>query len=426
MGGAPSEARVASGTDFLEYHLDGGSYNGRFCLGCQPSDGGAWVQVRADTADRVAGWPGMIQRRKAYFVTANQVSGVTREDSGLLALCNIVVDLDCHTEGVTAKPEDVWAIIQRDGEELPLPTGVVMTGRGLQLWWHIEAVSVKCRRAYTEALEALEGQIEAILDDYPVFAAGWAVDRATGANLAGWKRYPGSFNHHTGRYGSFLMIHANTYSLDELRPQRETRKAIYIETPLMIQVTGENRLQRLLSWAEGRSWSIVGHRNAFLCICASLLVAADPSTARERLEEINARLTPPMRASEVSSVLNGCMKGQYRWRNSTIADRLGMTEQETADFGGSGAIGPVLTSRSAYQLSQETGRDTRKQNRTRDKARATAKAAKLEELRQAKALGMKKAQVARLMGVSRKWVDKYWDMDKCCKPDETEGKIVPK
>lgn len=401
--------------EFLEYHLDGGTFDGRFCLGCQPSDGGAWLQVRADTADKVANWPSMTQRRKAYYVTANQISGVVRDGSALFALCNLVVDLDCHTDTMTASPDEVWQLLQRDGD-YPEPTGVVWTGRGLQLWWHIEAVSVKCRKVYTEALEGLENAIQAILDDYPHTAAGWTVDRATGATLVGWKRFPGSYNYHTGRYGDFEVLHTDTYTLTDLLEalgplQAPKAKAVYIETPLMVQAAGENRLQRLAAWAEGRQWSIIGHRNTFLCICGSLLVAADPQNARKRLEDINAKLVPPMSAAEVITVFRGCTKARYRWRNSTIAKRLGMTDQEMADFGASGAPGPVLTRASAYKLAQQTGKDTRKQNRTRDEARAKAKADKLAALKEAKAQGMKKAQVARLLGVSRPWVDKYWEMD---------------
>lgn len=401
--------------EYLEYHLDGGTFDGRFCLGCQPSDGGAWLQVRADTADKVANWPSMTQRRKAYYVTANQISGVVRDGSALFALCNLVVDLDCHTDTMTASPDEVWQLLQRDGD-YPEPTGVVWTGRGLQLWWHIEAVSVKCRKVYTEVQNGLENAIQAILDDYPHTAAGWTVDRATGATLVGWKRFPGSYNYRTGRYGDFEVLHTDTYTLTDLLEalgplQAPKAKAVYIETPLMVQAAGENRLQRLAAWAEGRQWSIIGHRNTFLCICGSLLVAADPQNARKRLEDINAKLVPPMSAAEVITVFRGCTKARYRWRNSTIAKRLGMTDQEMADFGASGAPGPVLTRASAYKLAQQTGKDTRRQNRTRDEARAKAKADKLAALKEAKAKGAKKAQVARLLGVSRPWVDKYWEMD---------------
>ena len=387
--------------NFIRYHLESGNFAGRFCLGVYYPTRDQWKQLRAD--NDTSKWAAKMQNKKAYYITANAVKGVERLDSGLFALCNLVIDLDAHEDGAVS-PEAVWLRLSRDATEMPEPSGVVFTGRGLQIWWHIQPISVRIRWAFEAVLHGLEAKIQAVLDENPHELAGWSIDRGADANLCGWKRLPGSYNIHTGTYGYCLVFDsAAVPTIQDLEAQlfpdglkfREPKKALYIDTPLLRETASKNRLRRLMAWASGRGWALTGHRNAFLCICGSLMVAEQPENLEKRLLALNEKLSEPMRAAEVAAVARGCAKVPYRWKNSTIAERLDMTEEEAANFGADGQPGPV---------------GCRKSNghEKRDAARAARKNAILEQLAACKSEGMTQKQAAEAVKMSLRWVKTHW------------------
>lgn len=412
---------------YLAYHLDGGAYHGRYILACNHDQGGPWVQVRADEYQDALAWPLLVQQSQAYYLTANQVAGVTRDAGAVFALANLVVDLDCHDPAPAAATPEEAADLLLAVADMPQPTGVVYTGRGLQLWWHIDAVAAACRGPYHAALRGLCEAVQDVLDEYPLMMDGWAVDKAASHALVGLRRMPGSYNHSAGHYGSCVLLHNNTYDLHDLtawanEAQAEAAQSrrpalVYAPTPMMAAAAAEQRLARLLAWAAGRGWRIVGHRSNFLCVAAAFLVAIDAASVPAKLAAINARLLPPLRPGEVAATARTAMRKQYRYRNQTVADLLGMTEAEAAAWGAGGAPGPVLGKTGAWMLAQQTGKDTRRPNRTRDKTRAAARAAKLAALAACKASGRSQAQTVDAMAaqgckVSLRWVKQHWhDMD---------------
>ena len=414
--------------NFLRRHLDGGNFAGRFCLGVYYPSRDEWKQLRADNG--TGRWPSMMQPKKSYYVTANMVQGVERLDSGLFALCNLVIDLDAH-EGAAVSPEAVWLRISQAAEGMPEPSGVVFTGRGVQIWWHIVPAHVKCRPYFLAVLHGLEGKIQEVLEQYPNELEGWSIDRGADANLCGWKRMPGSYNVHTGRPGYCLVFDVPTPTLQGLEnllfpdpnglkkavadvgPEQVNKnspiKAAYLSTPLLRQTVAANRLRRLMAWAAGRGWALTGHRNAFLCICGSLMAAEQqPESLEKRLMALNEQLSEPMRAAEVAAVARGCAKVPYRWRNKTIAERLDMTPEEAEKFGTDGQPGPIMP-RKPRKSPKKPRTDTHKK---RDAATAAKRAALLEQLAACKAQGFTQQQAAEAVKMSRRWVQNHWhDMD---------------
>lgn len=165
-----------------------------------------------------------------------------------------------------------------------------------------------------------------------------------------------------------------------------------------------NRLARLGIWATGRNWELPQHRNTFLCICGSLMFQADPNTAKERLEALNAKLVPPMRESEVANIIRSCLKTRYSWKNTTIAERLEMTPEEAEKFGATGTPRTDLP----------TAPRTRKYSHQKRDAESKAKRmTMLKRLSQCKAQDMNKSQAAKALGKSREWASVHWnDLDK--------------
>ena len=92
-----------------------------------------------------------INKSQNYYLMANTVKRyTTRSSDNLFSLNNIVLDFDIHTnisryEREQLLDEFVWRM-KRDlftTGELPTPNIVHYTGRGVQLWIHIESTSAK-------------------------------------------------------------------------------------------------------------------------------------------------------------------------------------------------------------------------------------------------------------------------------------------
>ena len=156
-----------------------------------------------------------------YYITANSFNGVERKAESLFGLHNIVVDVDLHTDerlsvkeilefprkkrmsktgSVAGNGNLEYDVFQgnplnifcqkffRDvvaGAGAPSPTAIVYTGRGIQLWWHIIPISIKCVTWYQEIQQTLVMAIDAMLQDYPELAE-FQIDGGASSNKAGY------------------------------------------------------------------------------------------------------------------------------------------------------------------------------------------------------------------------------------------------
>lgn len=83
--------------------------------------------------------------QKHYYLSATSFTKMERAHASMFAYNAIVIDVDCHTDSVTDQARDllidsfVWRLkndcIQCG--DLISPNYIVLTGRGVQLWWFI-------------------------------------------------------------------------------------------------------------------------------------------------------------------------------------------------------------------------------------------------------------------------------------------------
>lgn len=129
-----------------------------------------------------------------YYITANMVSGVKRSMDQLFSLHNMVIDVDCHGEYPNELGRDVlienflWQSEQC--VNMPAPTSVVMTGRGLQFWWALDPLHAKCKVYYDRVKRFFMEKLQEVCDEFSDFS----VDSTASGNAVGYFRLPGTYN----------------------------------------------------------------------------------------------------------------------------------------------------------------------------------------------------------------------------------------
>ena len=112
--------------------------------------------LRSDVSERVEQLK--LHNNCDYYITANTTTADRRQKQYLLSYNNTVIDIDCHDEETPADLRELainTLIDKIEGSDLPQPTIMHKTGRGVQLWWHIEQISSKLFFLYDKACELL-------------------------------------------------------------------------------------------------------------------------------------------------------------------------------------------------------------------------------------------------------------------------------
>lgn len=218
--------------NWFDLHFHPSTFHGRLQIGYRKKNSAALLPLVTHERDEMADFLSkmFIRRDYDYYITANCVSGVERRKESLFSFHNIVIDVDCH---VGEPPSDdvldgiFWRFKRDLGDLIPLPTSVVFTGRGLQFWWALEPLHVKCKYYYDLARNALIEVLELFLschygpleEDFSVFQ----VDKGASTNDVGYFRLPFSYHSKVGKRVNYAFF---------------PEKKIHI-------------LQDLVSWAKG-------------------------------------------------------------------------------------------------------------------------------------------------------------------------------
>ena len=135
---------------WLDLHFPAdSSFNGRIFLAYRRKDGnGIYDLSRRNIGELSSFVEEMhVSRNMDYYITANSMCGVRRVTEDVFGLHNIVIDIDCHTEGhspalladfIWRCSRDLWST-----GDCPEPNSIVFSGRGVQLWWALEPASAK-------------------------------------------------------------------------------------------------------------------------------------------------------------------------------------------------------------------------------------------------------------------------------------------
>ena len=145
--------------------------------------------------------------------------------------------------------------------------------------------------------------------------------------------------------------------------------------------------------------NLEGIRNTFTTILASTLAVIDPSTAAQKTLAFCKKLQPAQPICEITATIACCLRYQYKWKNETIAESLGMTREEYSLFT------KIRVKKACLSALKK-----RTKNKTRNEARALRRKKKESLYNQIPVLfvqGYSYSEIAKQLGVSLSTVKRH-------------------
>ncbi|MBE7004682.1 MAG: hypothetical protein E7425_10475 [Ruminococcaceae bacterium] len=377
---------------WYDVHFPASTFHGRIHIGRMKDDGCGVRRLFTGERDAVRDFLANmhVSDKLDYYITANTVSGVERNLEGLFSLDNIVLDVDCHDADAPWQEQLlplVWRF-KRDAV-VPLPNSIVRTGRGVQFWWHIRPVSVKCRPYFTEVRDFLIERLRDFLAEYSEFGA-FQVDAAASHNLVGYYRLPGTVNTKAGTRVEFELLRDEEYLLQDMtawmalekaerapkkKPPRggegEDFSGRYLASDVRLlrdyHTLGFFRMRQLVQLRILRGCDAGNETRNNLCFMAynAMLPALGHERAFEKLRDFNAGFRAPMTERELEGVIcSARAKGGYRYTNEKMIEFLEITPEEQKAIGLWAVSEPFdpmarLSSHPSRRAAARTARDDR-------------------------------------------------------------------
>lgn len=291
--------------------------------------------------------PDVASKKLEMFFSMNSFFG-ERSTNKIHSLQNCWVDVDNHNNIVTFETaesfcHDLFWRLKHD--EIPLPY-CVFTGRGIHLFWPLIPCEKKYLSAWSCVQKALIYYVEEVLEGLD-YMTGWSVDTKV-QDVARIMRVPGTFNKSANVWTRFITDEhgapstiehlCSAFSITEEEIKKEKRALRCLQPDIISTATNEDisaaeqRLAALYEFAQRREMNLEGVRNTFTTILASTLATIDPSTAAQKTLTFCKKLQPAQPVSEITATIACCLRYQYKWKNETIAERLGMTHEEYSLF----------------------------------------------------------------------------------------------
>lgn len=365
---------------FLKSHFPSATFNGRVQLGCRGSRSVSIVPaLTIDYASLSSALSSFyLSPRADYYISVNTFSGVSRHSSALFSFHNFVIDIDCH---ISLSPHErdfqisllLWRLHHSIFHfPLVLPTSIVYTGRGLQLWWSITGISVKFQRIYQAVLEFYLQSIASCMtsspfDDFSMFHVDFAASR----NMVGYFRLPGTINTKTNTLVLWEKT-GTTYNLMDLYNNIDTSppsSLVFHQKPDTFDVTSftslaEQRVRAFESLRDLRSTSIGAEERNNFCFMVynALVITYGHDHAYEVMSNFNKSFLQPLSKAELNNVISSAQKkGGYQYTNEKIIEFLHISPYESEKIGLTQGESPYLNKKSRTKLQNYTKKEQRNQ-----------------------------------------------------------------
>ncbi|WP_297768073.1 hypothetical protein [uncultured Roseovarius sp.] len=315
------------------------------------------------------------------YVTLNRFYG-PRNGSNLAQINALFLDLDVHRLPGSNQPHEHWAE-QFQSEvakkNLPMPSLLTFTGRGLCAIWLLEPIPPVARPRWGKALGSLIELFRHMGAD------------SSCSDTARVFRIPGTTNEKSGLEVRTIGGTLKRYPFDDLadrifkaagRPTRrelEEKKRVNHAKPKTNAFGGlspERRFEMILQDLDkiAAHWGGTipeGHRNTYLHLVATALTHTKTTSEIEKtVTQIAALATPGLSDREISGVIksaekraeaaissNPLLDGRLHYSGSEIAERLDISDETARSLG-------------LQQVFSEQERNRRKANREKERRRA--------------------------------------------------------
>lgn len=367
-----------------------------------------------------------------YYITANSFSSPRfRNSEHIFSLHNIVIDCDAHGIADAKQCRDLCSALRRDliaaefsKLRLPTPNSIVCTGRGIQLWWSLNPVTMKTADLYQRLSRYFCNVIGSYIKQNSLYSSFY-VDGAASNNKAGIFRLPGTYNSKTGSQSNVIVLSDKIYNMFDLKSLiphktscKQNRRRCRSKGSCIhgsIQSKGWKNADTagfLLGRAESiaklvalREYEVEGMRDLILWLYHNdLIKCLGPVMAFQEASALNARFSEPLSDKDLEQKLapnetavNYIDGGQgYAITTRYIIERLQITSDECEEIG----LKKLSSSSTPRRKKSSQSRDIARQKRNRRKRNRVSRilmAAKRWE---------SQTSIARRFGISRATVNR--------------------
>jgi len=302
-----------------------------------------------------------IKKSQNYYIMANTVKRfTTRNSDNLFSLNNIVLDYDIHTnisryEREQLIDEFVWRL-NRDlftTGELITPNVVHYTGRGVQLWFHIESTSAKLLFLYHKAIDYIAIIIREWLKEYPTLQRHIEPDISSSKNAVGLFRIFNTYNTKAKTMTVVDVLHDRAINLNDLIKQLEDSEPVkeYLKRKEQIKKrykkqelnedyepeerkSGYSALHykriKIIEELARETENPVGHRDIMIFLVFNSARQIYPfETAKKICRKINRSFSEPL--PDIEYIFK--QDKVYQIKNSTFFEKLGVSQDELINMG---------------------------------------------------------------------------------------------
>lgn len=293
-----------------------------------------------------------------YYITHNGFADRRRKLESTRQINALFFDLDCHGAGqfecrrlVTEAQRLIQSAVESD--QLPQPTMVVDSGRGLHLYYVLEhsipyrlkqGGELKVNQKGLAYFHDVQLRLAAVLEELLAGLEGIDVDRAVFDHTR-VSRIPGTYNAKAGCYARLVSSSDSCCHLADLAAYKPSSAPVRAPQPaakpnatvIRFNRLMMARLKKVAELQEHRGFACQGTRELMSFVYYNTAVQIyERSEARRRLEAFNARFKQPLPSTELEGIYNSVdtvvnvkgEKGYYVLSAETLIRLLGLTQQE--------------------------------------------------------------------------------------------------
>ncbi|HEK8872917.1 TPA: DNA-binding response regulator [Clostridioides difficile] len=345
----------------------------------------------------------LIDNKVNVYISHNTFYKPQRRIENIKELNAIFIDIDCYNTNYTK--EAVRYFIEKDlNGIIPNPTMLVDSGRGLYYVLKLEPVPSKALPLWY----AIQRYIYNQLKEFGADAKALDPTRVL--------RATGTINSKTQTEVKIIDYDGYTYTLKEIQenylPELKEKKQKSKGRPKkVISLFNEYslyhaRLNDLIKICELRNYDMEGCREVtlFLYRYFTCCFMEDEGQALECTLELNKQFVKPLKENEVvkhTKSAETAYKGKkYKFKNSTLIDLLGITEEEQKH------LKSIIGTNEKYRR-KNIKRNENRRNENGLTNREQEKQDKINLIKQLKDNGLNNNQIAKELKINRSTVTKY-------------------
>ena len=373
------------------------------------------------------------------FIAINTTYNGKRNSNNIRQLRALYLDLDYKNLTYNEVIQDTWTLAIQG--EIPIPSMVVSSGRGVHIYWRIEDAPYQALATWQELEDFLYTKLKHLGAD----------KKATDASRV--LRLPDTINSKNNIKCEVTFINNEiTHSMYDLREkylkwkprnlkkakskvnnQKATKKVVNLYTSYSLHIA---RAKDILTICKKRNYEVTGYRN-FILHCYAYWIGVtvrDDKSLEEAVNELNNKFTRPLKQSEVNAILrcvpkaidkfigyeqglrtgedkriSKCMRdrGGYWYKNETLIERLDITREEMQ------YLITIIDEKEKYRRCAEEKKAKQRAKR-RNKAGLTSREQQkqdlIKQIKKLKAKGLIQMEVAKSLDKSIRTIKQYWNL----------------